>query len=66
MSDLDTPGLLTLLYGARAEVGAVKAHADRLHRLKVAEKIAEAMNDLNAAIEEMEKPNEHSQIPGAN
>jgi tetrahydromethanopterin S-methyltransferase subunit B len=65
MSDLDTPGLLTLLYGARAEVRAVKSHADRQHRLKVAEKIAEAMNDLNAAIEEMERSND-PQVPSAN
>jgi hypothetical protein len=58
MSDLDSPGLLTLLYGARAEVGAVKSHADRLHRLTVAAKLALAMEDINAAIDEMEKKND--------
>ena len=65
MSDLDTPGLVTLIYGARAEVGACKAHADRLHKFKAAAKLAAAQALLIEATDEVkeepkEKPNDTS------
>ena len=63
MSELDQAGLITLIYGARAEVGACKTHADRLHFLSVGAKLAQAQALLIEATNEIkeepkEKPND--------